>query len=250
MADTPTPFSWPSAFAGFAFSAVAGLATAFVQAHFISQQQQTQLFLDEKKEFVGACDEYLKQYRTWFELTHYYAFKDSIPGSNWSNVSLEPIKPVYVKFRHDFDLSYGKIFLISDNDFGLVTMQTSTVISNALNTLVFTDTLSNKAKAQLFTEANDYFMSHWMNRAQQEIFRYNTGTRMQKSLQQSFDEIRESAQREHDDSLEVIHMYEGMQQADRYMKREDSLIGRKSRVGRTPTMQEFREFVRPGRTSR
>ena len=248
MADSS--FSWPSAFVGLAFSVVGGLVTAYVQYHYTRQQQQAQLFLDEKKEFVSACDEYLKQYRTWFELTNYYAYKDSIPDTKWSDVSSEPLKPVYIKFRHDFDFAYGKIFLVSDNDFGLVTMQTSTVISNALNELVFTNTLSNKAKVQLFTNANDYFMSHWMIRAQQEIFRYNTGTRLQKSLQQSFAEVKDSVQRERDDSLEVINMYEGMLNADRFTRREDSLAGRKSRVGRTPNIQEFREFIRPGKTGR
>jgi len=248
MADTP--FSWPSALAGLGFSVIGGLVTAYVQYHYTRQQQQAQLFLDEKREFVSACDNYLHQYGTWFELTRYYALKDSLPDSKWTSIDSLPVEKSYIRFRHNFDYAYGKMFLVSDNDFGLVTFQVSTVLSNTLNKMVFSDSLTSKAKYRLFLRANDYFLAHWMVRAQREIFRYNSGNRLQKTLRQSLAEFNDSINLIKQDSIAVEDMYKSLEQVQRYQERQDSLTGKdykRKGAPRMPTRKEFREFVRPGK---
>lgn len=242
-------FSWPSAIAGLAFSVVGGLATAYVQYRYTRQQQQAQLFLDEKREFVGACDNYLKQYGAWYKLTRYYTLKDSLKDDKW--MLLDSISPdkAYIRFSHNFDYAYGKVFLVSDNDFGLVTFQVSTVLSNTLSIISDNDSLTSKAKIRIFNRANEYFWVHWLARAQREIFRYNSGERLQKTLRQSIAEFNDSINLIKQDSLAVEGMYKSLEQVQKYQERQDSLTGkdyRRKGAPRMPTRKEFREFVRPG----
>jgi len=249
MADSP--FSWSSAVAGLAFSIIGGLATAYVQYRYTRQQQQAQLFLDEKREFIGACDNYLKQYGTWYKLTQYYAFKDSLKDDRWLLLDSIPADRAYVRFNRNFDYAYGKMFLVSDNDFGLVTFQVSTVLSNTLNTIMTNDSLTSKAKIRIFSRANDYFFVHWLARAQREIFRYNSGERLQKTLRQSIVEFNDSVNLVKQDSVAVEGMYKSLEQVQRYQERQDSVSGKDyKRPGapRMPTRKEFREFVRPGKS--
>jgi hypothetical protein len=248
MADTS--FSWPSALAGLGFSVIGGLVTAYVQYHYTRQQQQAQLFLDEKREFISACDNYLKQYGTWYRLTRYYAFQDSLKNDKWLLLDSIPAERAYVRFGRNFDYAYGKIFLVSDNDFGLITFQVSTVLSNTLNTIMTNDSLTSKAKVRIFYRANEYFFEHWMVRAQREIFRYNSGERLQKTLRQAVVEFNDSVNLVKQDSIAVEGMYKSLEQVQRYKERQDSLSGKDyKRPGspRMPTRKEFREFVRPGK---
>lgn len=104
-------------------SLITGTFTIAAQHYFNNEEKRVQLYLDEKKDFVDACDEYMKQYRQWCELMIYAIQKDSV--SSKSTMEFEntlEFTQAYQKWRSDFDLAYGWIFLLSNNEFGFNTI--------------------------------------------------------------------------------------------------------------------------------
>ncbi len=230
---------------GCIFTAIGSIAVAWAQFYFSRQQQETQLFLDEKKDFVGACDEYLNQYREWYELMNYYSLKDSIPQDYISEFDSTTARNGYLKWKKNFDLAYGKIFLHSNNDFVMTTMVSSTTLHTSLATVITSRELTSTQKHALFQEANEEFIETWMVRAQQEIFQYNSGERIQKTIHQTVAEMKDKAVEQSQDDSAVNKMYEGLRLAQRFKRREDSLAGKPYQRWQMPDRKEFREFVRP-----
>ncbi len=161
-------------------SAAGSIITGFVQYHYTRQQQETQLFLDEKKEFILACNDYLTQYRNWHELMQYYAAKDSV-STKFSEYTPATAKAAYYKWKNDIDAAYGKMYLVSDNEFGIKTVFMSQALTSSLQAFATTDTLS---VAQRYSQAADlttFFQQHWLFEARKEILAYNSGQRRQRS---------------------------------------------------------------------
>lgn len=46
-------------------SLITGTFTIVAKHYFNNEEKRVQLYLDEKKDFVNACDEYMKKYRQW-----------------------------------------------------------------------------------------------------------------------------------------------------------------------------------------
>tara|TARA_Y100000813_G_C24052144_1_gene299764 strand:+ start:112 stop:507 length:396 start_codon:yes stop_codon:yes gene_type:complete len=112
---------------GFFFSILASLITIQWQYKLNLKERQIQLYLDEKKDFVTACENYLTEFRNWYELKNYYTVNQENRQFISEFDSLSATEE-YVKWKKNFDLAYGKIFLLSDNDFRQVTMEVSTIL--------------------------------------------------------------------------------------------------------------------------
>lgn len=164
--------------------------TSYIQFYYNRQQQATQLYLDEKKEFVSACNEYLTQYKAWHDLMQFYAAKDSVDTS-YSNYDSATAKTAFYKWRNDIDAAYGKLYLLSDNEFGSKTLIMSSGLHRSLEAFATTDTLSVKERYVHAAELDLFFIEHWLNEAKRQIFQYNTGTRNQRSDEDYFQEIGE-----------------------------------------------------------
>lgn len=165
---------------GLLVSAAGSIITGVVQYHYTRQQQETQLFLDEKKEFVLACNDYLTQYRNWHELMQYYAAKDSV-STKFSEYTPATAKAAYYKWKNDIDVAYGKMYLVSDNEFGIKTVFMSQALTRSLQAFATTDTLTVAQRYAQATELTIFFQQHWLFEARRQILSYNSGQRRQRS---------------------------------------------------------------------
>ena len=159
---------------------ISSLLTIFVQHYFSESEKKTQLYLNEKQNFVEACNDYLKQYREWHELMNYFVYKDSNATAGLSKLDTIKLNN-YINWRQNIDYSYGKLFLLSDNDFGFVTLKVSTILHFAIREMI-TSSEATSGKEKKLNKLDQYFFEKWLTRAQEEIFRYNTGERLQISL--------------------------------------------------------------------
>ena len=215
------------------------LVGLFVQNIFDKEGRQDQLYIDEKKDFVLACDDYLKQYSQWHDLMEYCVYKDSLKFDSLATILTErEFKGAYKKWKKDLDFAYSKIFLLSNNEFGLTTMQASTKLNNYLNVL-----LNNKSsfieKKKIQYQADSVFFHDWLQVAQEEIFKYNSNERDQKSLTQYKNEQELLIKKNAENDSASLKMYESLSKADEYLRRQDSLKGI-SRKRRLPTEKEFK----------
>lgn len=165
---------------GLLVAAASSTINGFIQYHYTRQQQETQLYLDEKKEFTAACNEYLTQYRTWHELMSYYSNKDSL-DTNYSEFNKTNALEAYHKWRHDVDIAYGRMYLVADNEFGLKTVFMSKALTHSLQVFATTDSLSTSQRTVNFRELTTFFQQHWLFEARKQILAYNTGNRIQRT---------------------------------------------------------------------
>ena len=165
---------------GLLVAAAGSAINGFVQYHYTRQQQETQLYLDEKKEFAAACNEYLTQYRTWHELMSYYSNKDSL-DTKYSEFNKANALEAYHKWRHDIDIAYGRMYLVSDNEFGLKTVFMSQALTHSLQVFATTDSLSTSQRTANFRELTGFFQQHWLFEARKQILAYNSGNRLQRT---------------------------------------------------------------------
>lgn len=224
-------------------SLITGTFTIAAQHYFNNEEKRVQLYLDEKKDFVDACDEYMKQYRQWRELMIYAIRKDSIsskPIMEFEN-TLE-FTQAYQKWRSDFDLAYGRIFLLSNNEFGFNTIKVSTVLHNSLNDFLLNKNLSLREKQDKFSVLENYYFAYWLQPAQEEIFKYNSGERVQKTLrefQQEQQQFQVDAQK--NDSINQ-QMHKGLSQAFEYLEKQDAIKGNTSKR-KMPSKAELDSLV-------
>lgn len=173
---------WGGLITGAIVSILTAVVTISVQHSYNKKEKTLQLYLDEKKDFVLACDQYLKQYRQWHELMNYVVYKDSIKSKGSAEFpDTKSAEQAFRLWKKDLDFSYGKIFLLSDNDFGYKTMEVSTVLHSSLEDLFYTK-YDFKNREKILHDVDAYFFENWLLPAQEEIFRYNTGNRLQKSM--------------------------------------------------------------------
>jgi hypothetical protein len=165
---------------GLLVAATGSIVNGFVQYYYTKQQQETQFYLDEKKEFVSACNEYLTQYRNWHELMSYYSNKDSA-NTSYSEFNKNNALDAYHKWRNDIDKAYGKVYLLSDNEFGIKTVFMSQALTHSLQVFATTDSLSVNQRTAHFRELTIFFQQHWLFEARKQILAYNTGNRIQRS---------------------------------------------------------------------
>ena len=240
--DTPTKNNfWAGLIVGF----IVSILTSIIQHTFTIKEKTIQLYLDEKKEFTNACDEFLKQYRNWHELMNYFTYEGdtSIVDFLSEFENNEQAIKKYRQWKTDFDYAYSKIFLLSDNEFGTKTMVVSTILHQSLAKMIYSD-LCAEEKRTIISEIDNYFFENWLLKAQEEIFRYNSGDRKQKTITQFLSEQQKQlAENVQNDSLNDV-LYEELLTAYEWMRARDSL-DRKDLNYRMPTKEEFYEFVDP-----
>lgn len=176
-----TRIFWTGALIASIFSIIGSITTLAIQHIFDKKEKEIQLFIDEKKDFVLACNEYLKQYRDWHELMNYFVYADTTANFISEFDNKEQAISKYRKWKKDFDLAYGTIYMLSNNEFGLRTMEVSTVLHIALQKIISKEYDSTSKREAVLKEVDDYFFTKWLQKAQEEIFRYNSGVRYQKS---------------------------------------------------------------------
>ena len=229
---------WTGLIAGAIISIITSLITIWVQHSLTIKEKNIQLYLDEKKDFVAACDDYLKQYRQWHELMNYAVYKDTT--SEFTEFrSAKIAAQSYIQWKKDIDFAYGKIFMLSDNEFGTKTLEVSTVLHASLTDLL-ENNYSQDIKTNKLKEIDIYFFENWLTEAQKEIFRFNTGERKQKTIKQYIEEKTietKNLTKEELDSQE----FESLSKAHKYIERKDSLL--KSQKSRIPTKQEVKKFM-------
>jgi len=178
-----------------------GLVTSIVSSYFLVQFQSSakekeikmQLFLDEKRTFIDACNDYLNLYRDWHELMNYFIYKEKLKNKMagfYSEFDHKSATNRYTNWKKEFDYSYGKILLLSDNDFGPKTMEVSTILHHTLREIIFSDTLSTVEKENILDETDNYFIGEWIKRAKEEIQLYNKGQRKEKSFDEYIKELK------------------------------------------------------------
>jgi hypothetical protein len=143
------------------------------------KQMKLQHYLNEKETFVDACNEYLNRYRDWHELMNFYVYGQNETINEFDSIN---VKDKYINWKREFDLAYGKLLLISDNDFGPITVFVSDRLHSSLSAVINSDTLSNEFKEKILIETDMYFFKTWLQRAKTEIQLYNRGVRNELSL--------------------------------------------------------------------
>ena len=211
---------WNGLITGTIISIMTAIITIWFQHSMTLKEKNVQLYLDEKKDFVAACDDYLKQYRQWHELMNYAVYKDTISELSEFNSSKSAAK-AYIQWKKDIDFAYGKIFMLSDNEFGAKTLEVSTVLHASLSDLLEKSHNQND-KIEILKEVDDYFFENWLTKAQQEIFRFNTGKRKQKTLTEFIDEQKEAKNKETTNEKIDSQMYENLGKAHKYIEKQDS----------------------------
>jgi hypothetical protein len=221
------------------------IATIFIQDIFTKKEKTIQLYLDEKKDFVSACDIYVKHYRQWHELMNYFVYLDTSktfnPLSEFKDFNT--VAESYRTWKKDFDFAYGKIFLLSDDDFGLRTMTVSTVLYSTLDSIIYR-AYPIPQKEKILQDIDNYFFENWLLPAQEEIFRYNTGNRKQESMSEFINKQQELKKRQMENDSINDSMYEGLMRTYKYIQKQDSISGKHSRI-RMPNKEEFNNFVNP-----
>lgn len=179
---------------------IIGLLASIIGNYFLVQfqnistkeQMRMQLFLDEKHLFVDACNDYLNLFRDWHELMNFFISEDKLENNSAqfkSEFDSIMASKKYVEWKKEFDQSYGRLLLLSDNDFGPITIEVSTRLHAALQSVIYNDTISNDFKHKILIETDYYFIETWLNRAKKEISNYNKGTRKEETLSEYKDEI-------------------------------------------------------------
>lgn len=144
--------------------------------------------IDEKKEFISACNDYLQQYRNWYELMNYFVSFDDTTVLGVQNFQSDNEAYLsYVNWKKDFDYAYGKVYLYSNSEFGHSTMLTSTLLHFTIKALIDYD-IDPEIRVSIFSKANGYFIDKWLNPVKREIFEYNSG----RLKFESFEEFSES----------------------------------------------------------
>lgn len=160
---------------GAIISVIVAFSTQYLQHVFSLNERQTQLIIDEKKEFISACNEYLKEYRNWHELMNYFATYDDTNHLGVNNFQSEGEALLsYIKWKKDFDYAYGKVYLYSNSEFGHSTMLTSTVVHYSIKALIEFE-LDSEVKQKLLQYGDWYFYQKWLKPVKREIFDYNEG---------------------------------------------------------------------------
>jgi len=235
---------WTGLITGAVVSILTALLTIWLQHSLTIKEKTTQLYLDEKKDFVLACNDYLKEYRQWHELMNYLVYMDTINNPKLSEYkNYDSAVDSYRQWKKNIDFAYGKIFMLSDNEFGYKTLEVSTVLHGSLFDL-FNNSYDQTKRQSILLEVDNYFFENWLVKAQEEIFRFNTATRKQKSLNEFNDEQRQLAREEVITDNLNTQMYESLLKAYKYKARQDSLAGKPTR-SRMPTKEEFEIFVKP-----
>ena len=234
---------WLGLIIGSVISTLTTILTISIQHWFILNEKTTQLYLDEKKDFVVACDNYLKQYRQWRELMNYMIYsKDSLTNSKKSEFNnLREATIAYHQWRKDLDFAYGKMFILSDNEFGYKTLEVSTVLHASLADL-FDNNYDITTRQQKLEEVDGYFFESWLSKAQEEIFRYNSGNRKQKSLQEFIEEQRQLNKEQRSNDSLSSQMYQDLMNLYEYQSKHDTTYKLRHRM---PTKEEFENFVNP-----
>ena len=228
---------------------IIGLLTSIVGNYFLVQfqnsstkeQMRMQLFLDEKHLFVDACNDYLNLYRDWHELMNFFINKDELENnsaqfkSEFDSISASK---KYVEWKKEFDQSYGRLLLLSDNDFGPITMEVSTRLHAALQSVIYDDTISNDFKHKILTETDYYFIDTWLNRAKKEISNYNKGTREEKTLSEYNDGVQKQISEHKQYDAWIDKEYEGFKASYEYLKNQD-----KSLPDTVISKEEFRKMI-------
>lgn len=233
---------WTGLVTGSLISIFTAIATIWIQHTFTLKEKTIQLYLDEKKDFVIACDEYLKQYRQWHELMNFVIYQDSIKSlqtSEFQNFNEAII--AYRKWKKDIDFAHGKIFMLSNNEFGFKTLEVSTVLHGSLAD-IFENNYDQTTKQDLLEKVDVYFFENWLTKAQEEIFLFNSGNRKQKTLTDFFVEQQKVYQEQAiNDSID-LRLYENLLKVNEYQSKQDSINGRPTKR-RMPTKEEFEDFV-------
>jgi len=179
---------WSGLLSGFIMSILTAIITIWAQHSYTVKEKTVQLYLDEKNDFVLACDEYLRQYRHWHELMNYLTFKDSLQNSSTAEFqNFEEALVAYRNWKKEIDFAHGKIFMLSSNEFGYLTLEVSTILHGSLADLLEND-YDTSVKRNLLTKIDGYFFERWLIKAQEEIFSFNSGNRKQKSLPEFLEE--------------------------------------------------------------
>lgn len=224
-------------------SLITGAFTVATQHYFNNEEKRVQLYLDEKKDFVDTCDEYMKQYRQWRELMFYAIQRDSVsskPTLAFEN-TLE-FTQAYQKWRSDFDLAYGRIFLLSNNEFGFNTLNVSTILHNSLDEFILNKQLSLKEKQDKFLVLENYYFANWLQPAQEEIFKYNSGERIQKTLREFQQEKQQQQLNARKNDSINQQMHKGLSLGFEYLEKQDSIKGNKSKR-KMPSKAELDSLV-------
>jgi magnesium-transporting ATPase (P-type) len=233
---------WTGIITGAVISILTALLTIWLQHSLTIKEKTTQLYLDEKKDFVLACNDYLKEYRQWHELMNYLVYYDTTNNSRLSEFkNYDSAVESYIQWKKNIDFAYGKIFMLSDNEFGTRTLNVSTVLHNSLSDIFHNNYDQNKKKSILF-EVDNFFFENWLKKAQEEIFRFNSATRKQKTLDEFNNEQRQLAREVLiTDSLNN-QMYENLLSAYEYLTRKDSLAENAVHY-RMPSEEEFKRLI-------
>jgi hypothetical protein len=110
----------------------------------------------------------------------YYSNKDSA-NTSYSEFNKNNALDAYHKWRNDIDKAYGKVYLLSDNEFGIKTIFMSQALTHSLQVFATTDSLSVNQRTAHFRELTIFFQQHWLFEARKQILAYNTGNRIQRS---------------------------------------------------------------------
>ena len=241
IADAKTSNKLLWLFMGFVIS----ILTIFIQHIFTKREKTIQLYLDEKKDFLASCDIYVKEYRQWHELMNYFIYydstrsdKDLLEFSKYSDAVY-----AYRAWKKDFDFAYGKIFLLSDNEFGLKTLMVSTVLHSTIDSVIYNNYSVSQGEKML-QDVETYFFENWLLPAQEEIFRYNSGERKQKSINEFIVEQQQLKRKQIENDSIDKSMYEGLMRIYRHIQKQDSLSGNHSMNGLTTT-EDFEDFLAP-----
>ena len=138
---------WTGLIAGFVVSILTSVIAIYYQHNNTIEEKRIQLYIDEKKEFTYACYEYLNLYRNWHELVNFFTYYDTCNVVYFAEYeNREQAIKTYRQWRKDFDYAYGKILLLSDNEFGPQTMKISTILDGSIKDVIFSNLSKEKKK--------------------------------------------------------------------------------------------------------
>lgn len=235
---------WTGLVTGSIISILTAIITIYVQHTFTLKEKTTQLYLDEKKDFVVACDEYLKQYWQWHELMNFLTYSDTSSSLKISEFkSFGEAIDVYKQWKKDIDFAHGKIFMLSNNEFGYKTLEVSTVLHGSLSDLI-ENNYDLATKVNLMNKIDAYFFDNWLNKAKEEIFLFNSGNRKQRTLDEYLEEQQKAYQEQVFNDSTDAQLYESLLKVYEHQSKQDSINGRKTKL-KKPSREDFKEFVNP-----
>ncbi len=235
---------WTGVVTGSIISILTSIITIWIQHTFALKEKTTQLYLDEKKDFVIACDEYLKQYRQWHEIMNFMTYYDTLNSFKTSDFkNFDDAINAYRQWKKDIDFAHGKIFMLSNNEFGYKTFEVSAVLHSSLSDII-ENIYDRTTKENLLVKIDEYFFENWLNKAKEEIFLFNSGNRKLKSLNEFFEEQQRVYQEQIINDSINKQLYESLLKAYEYQSKQDSNKGGKSKQ-RMPSREEFKDLVNP-----